>query len=328
MGKVRRKINEHLPLDNRTRKKLQRFYESGFSAYGSATNLAKASGLPLNLVKEFLHSKESYNLYHNATRKFKRQSVFAKHINDIWCMDLAFVEKLCNENNGIKYLLVCVDVFSRYIYVQPMKNKYATTTRDAFKKVIATAGLKKNVKNIPNSVWVDKGTEFAGEFKRFCVDKGITVYNTFSETKAAFAERAIRSLKRVLYRFMEEKRTYTYIHHLQDFVKTLNGRVNRSIGKAPSKVVNSDAIVIHHLSTNKKKLIKNKQPKFKVGDRVHISKPDLPFRKGYKPQFTRETFIINQIKSLKPVVTYEIKDLNGEIIHGKFYEAELILTLV
>ena len=60
-------------------------------------------------------------------------------------------------------------------------------------------------KNRPKKFWVDQGTEFAGDFKKFCVDEGIHVYSTMSETKTIFAERAIRSLKKILYRKMEDQ---------------------------------------------------------------------------------------------------------------------------
>ena len=66
-----------------------------------------------------------------------------------------------------------------------------------------------------------------------------------------------------------------------------------------------------------------KKPAFKIGDRVRISKYDLPFRKGYKPQFTRDVFEIVAIATRKPP-TYTIKDEQGEVIQGKFYQKELI----
>ena len=66
-----------------------------------------------------------------------------------------------------------------------------------------------------------------------------------------------------------------------------------------------------------------RKPKFKVGDRVRVSKYDLPFRKGYKPQFTRKVFEIVAITTRKPP-TYTIKDEQGEVIQGKFYQKELI----
>ena len=311
-------------IDKRTKKKLDRAYGKGYSGYGSVANLTKSTGLPLKTVKNYLHSKDSYTLYRNATRKFKRLKVYARYINDIWCMDLAFVDKLSSENRGIKYFLVSVDIFSRFVRVEPMKNKYSTTTKEAFLRMLRSS-QKKHTPQKPNVLWVDQGTEFGGEFKKMCNEKRIHIYHTHSDTKAAFAERAIRSLKRILYRYMEENNTYSYINQLQDFVNTMNNRVNRSIGMSPSHVTNADAIKLHHL--NSKVTTKVKRPKFEIGDQVHISKYDIAFRKGYKPQFTRETFIINRITSLKPVVTYELRDLAGETIQGKFYEPELILTL-
>ena len=69
-----------------------------------------------------------------------------------------------------------------------------------------------------------------------------------------------------------------------------------------------------------------KKPAFKIGERVRISKYDLPFRKGFKPQFTREVFEIVAIATRKPT-TYTIKDEQGEVIQGKFYQTELIKVI-
>ena len=91
----------------------------------------------------------------------------------------------------MKYLLVCVDVFSCFVRVQPMKSKYSTDEVVAFKK-------KLRKKSMPAKVWVDQGTEFSGEFRKFCTDKKIKFYSTRSETKAAVAERAIKSLKNII----------------------------------------------------------------------------------------------------------------------------------
>ena len=68
------------------------------------------------------------------------------------------------------------------------------------------------------------------------------------------------------------------------------------------------------------------KPTFKIGDRVRISKYDLAFRKGYKPQFTREVFEIVAIATIKPP-TYAIKEERGEVIRGKFYQKELIKVI-
>ena len=106
-----------------------------------------------------------------------------------------------------------------------------------------------------------------------------------SETKAAFAERTIRSLKNILYCYMEDN-GYKYIHKLTQFVTTLIFRRNCSIDLIPKNVKNSDFLSILY----SKPLREFRKPKFKVGDRVRISKYEMPFRKGYKPQFTEKGF--------------------------------------
>ena len=263
----------------------------------------------------FLYRKNSYTKFRRAIRHFKRLPAFAKRINEIWCLDLAFMDKLSEFNSGVKYLLICVDVFSRLVRVQSMKSKYASDAVAAFKKM-----LRKNTK--PDRVWVDQGTEFGGEFKNFCKSRNIKIYSTRSETKAAVAERAIRSLKNIIYRYMEENGD-KYVHKMDSFVNTMNTRVNRSIGKSPKNVKNSDFLSIFY----KNPIIEYKKPRFRIGDKVRISKYDIPFRKGYKSQFTSEIFEIVKIATLKPP-TYNLHGEQGDEILSKCYEQELAKCII
>ena len=96
-----------------------------------------------------------------------------------------------------------------------------------------------------------------------------------SEIKAAFADRTIRSLKNILYRYMEDF-GYKYLHELHQFSTNLNSRRNSSIDMRPNTVTNCDFMSILY----SKPLREYKKPTFKTGDRVRISKYDLPFRKG------------------------------------------------
>ena len=174
-------------------------------------------------------------------------------------------------------------------------------------------------KNWPKKNCLDKGTEFAGEFKKLCEAEGIQIYSTMSETKAA--ERTIRSLKNILYRYMEDNGD-KYFHKLIQFVTTLISRRNCSIDLIPKNVKNSDFLSILY----SKPLREFRKPKFKVGDRVRISTYDLPFRKGYKPQFSKGVFEIVAISSKKPP-RYTIKDEQNETIRGKIYQKELIKVI-
>ena len=94
---------------------------------------------------------------------------------------------MAKKNNGVKYLLVRQDLFERSVKSKGMKTKNSQKTVKTFSSMIIKS-------NRPNNIWVDKGTEFAGTFKKFCTAEGIQVYSTGSETKTVFAERTLRSL--------------------------------------------------------------------------------------------------------------------------------------
>ena len=259
----------------------------------------------------FTFKETSYTRFTQATRKFKKMRACARFKNEIWCMDLAYVVKMAKDNNGVKYLLVRQGLFDRTVDAKGMKTQDSRETVKNFSKMITKKlDRKKN--------WVDQGTEFAGDFKKFCGAEGIEIYSTMSQTNAAFAERTIRSLKNIFYRYMEDYE-YNYIHKFPDFIATRISINNRSIEMKPNHVENSDFMSIIY----SKPLRENRKPKVGIGDKVRISKYNLPFRKGYKPQFTQEIFEIVTIATKKPP-TYTIKDEQEEFLRGKFYEKELI----
>ena len=101
--------------------RLNRLYSRGRALYGSIQNLSKASGLSKKKVEKFLQTKTSYTKFGPPIRCFRILQAFSKYINEIWCMDLAFVDKLACQNMGVKYLLVALDIFSRFVRVQTMK---------------------------------------------------------------------------------------------------------------------------------------------------------------------------------------------------------------
>ena len=185
---------------------LQRLYTQGATAYSSVPNLAEASRLPVSKLRRFLYSKASYTEFTLATRKFKRMRAFSRFRIEIWCMDLAYVDKLAKEKNGVKYLLVRQNLFDRTVNANGLKTKDFQKTVKAFSSMITK-------KNQPKKISVHKGTEIAGAFKKFCAAEGRRVYSTMSETKAVFAERTIRSIKNILYRCMEDF-GYKNIHKL------------------------------------------------------------------------------------------------------------------
>ena len=165
-AKVSRKgLEPQLVTKRRNRKKngtlttteiklLESKYTRGIAAFGSEKNLQKSTNLKLRKNRKYLETKNAHTKHRKYQKKFPKLKVFAYDINEIWSLDLAHVDKLSEYNRGVSYLLVAVDCLSRYLRVEPLKSKYATTTAEAFKKMI------KNKQ--PEKVWVDAGTEFKG----------------------------------------------------------------------------------------------------------------------------------------------------------------------
>ena len=133
-----------------------------------------------------------------------------------------------------------------------------------------------------------------------------------SATKAAGIEREVRSMKKALYRYVDDH-GQKCIQKLSQFLSFLKSTKKCSIDRIPRNVKIPEFCPFG-TGNNHKNLEK---PKFKSGDRVRISKYDLPFRKGYKPQFTKEIFETFTIPSKKPP-TYTIKDGQVKIKSGIF----------
>ena len=119
-----------------------------------------------------------------------------------------------------------------------------------------------------------------------------------------------------------EDNGYKQNDNLTQFATTLNSRRNCLIDLIPNNVMISDFLSILYI----KPLREFRKPKFEIGDKVRIWKYNLPFRKGYKPQITKEVFEIVAISSRKPP-TYTIKDEQDEIIRGKLYQKKLMKVI-
>ena len=115
---------------------MQGLYRQAAAAYGSVRNLAKTSRLSVSKVRQFLQSKASYTKFTFATRTFERMTAFVRFRNEIWCTDLAYVDKLATENNGVKYLLVRQQLFDRTVNANEMKTKVSQEIVKAFSSMI------------------------------------------------------------------------------------------------------------------------------------------------------------------------------------------------
>ena len=169
------------------------------------------------------------------------------------------MQSLSKCNKGIKYLLRVVDLFSKYAWVVPLKDKRRISIVNAFQKIISK-GLK------PSKIWVDQGGEFYNNlFKRFLKINNIEMYSTYNKGKSVVAERFIRTLKNKIFKHMTAISKNVYFDVLDDIVNKYNSTVHRSIKMKPIDVT-PNFYAEYNEDSNKK------DPTFKVGDHVRISK--------------------------------------------------------
>ena len=242
--------------------------------------------------KELANNKENVQLANKLhkpiIRKVNKRKVYSSFKDNIWGVDLANMQLLSKFNKGFRFLLCVIDIFSKYAWVIPLKDKKAISIVNAFQIILKESNSK------PNKIWVDKGREFYNtSFKKWLKDNNIEMYSTNNDRKSVIAERFIRTLKNKIYKYMTSVSKNVYIDKLDDIVKKYNNTYHTSIKIKPVDVKDNTYIDF-------KKEVNDKNPKFKIGDHVRISKYNNIFNKGYMPNWSEEIFIIKKIKNTVP----------------------------
>ena len=227
------------------------------------------------------------------------------------------MQSLGKYNKGIKHLLCTIDLFSKYAWVVPLKDKKGINIVNTFQKIIWKSGeAESEGRRKPTKIWVHQDDEFYSKIlKRLLKIIGNEMYSKCSKGKSVVAERFIRTLKNKTLKHMTAASKNAYFDVLNDIVNKYNNTVHRTIKMKPIDVT-SDSCAEYSEDFNENK------PKFKVGDHVRISKYKNIFAKEYTQNWSEEVFIITKIKDTVPR-TCMISDLNGEPIAGSFYEKEL-----
>ena len=270
---------------------------------GSGINTIKSSS---SILADELHKP--------IIKKVKKRQVYSQFKDNIWGVDLADMQSLSRKNKGIIYLLCVIDLYSKYAFVIQLKDKKGISILNAFDKIIGQYNKK------PNKIWVDQGGEFYNNiFKKRLSDNDIIMYSTYNEGKSVVAERFIRPLKSKLYKHMTAISKNVYYDVLDDVVNKYNNTKHSTIKIKPTDVKDNNNKRVYIDEHNEKR------SRFKVGDRVRISKFKNRFAKGYTPNWSKEIFIVDKTNDTGPY-TYNLKDLNDEEIIGSFYDQELQKT--
>lgn len=267
------------------------------------------------IVKEWLHRQNVYTLHKPIRHNFPTRRVIVSSVDDQWQADLVDMQKYKTQNENINYILTVMDIFSKYAWAIPIKKKTGNDIAEAFQNIFK--------ERIPRKIHTDKGLEFINKPTQELFKKHrIHWFATENETKAQVVERFNRTLKSRMWKYFTQNKTKKWIDILPNLVQNYNTSFHRSIKMTPEQgsLTENSKIVYGNLFPPIE--AKSKKEKFKLGDRVRISRKYKDFRKGYLPNFTEEIFKISKVLKTDPI-TYKIKDMNNEEIIGSFYEQEM-----
>ena len=302
--------------------------------------------IKLSQVKDYLQGQDSFTLHGNIRRKYLKRSVYVSEPGELLSADLGDFQALKEYNEGVAYLLVVIDCFSRKLNVAAIKDKKGSTVAKALDTILSQ---DEPLGNVATSLWTDQGTEFYNKSTlAVCRKYNIKLYSTYNRgTKAVYAERVIKTLKSKIHRTLTHYKSKNYIQFLERIVDSYNASPHRGLlGETPDRV---------HTMTHRGK-IENLaddmyEQKFKnfgsslykenalpttisignkaitTGDYVRIIADviDSAFIKSYEQVYTLEVFQIDAI-ILDTPPTYRLKDLSGEAILGTLYAQELKLV--
>ena len=271
-------------------------------------------------IKQWLQDQEAYSLTRRARRTFPRARVIVNGIDSMWDMDLMDMVSLASQNDNYKYVLVAIDIFSRFVHCQPIQTKKGEDVVLALQHILA--GPRK-----PETVRTDRGMEFRSQnVNKYLKSQGIHhIYAFNTETKANYAERVIQTLKHKLYRYLLKHNTKRYVDILQKTVKSYNQTHHRSLGTTPSSITKDK----EGESRLQQYLLRKKTPErlkkyiYKVGQSVRISHIRHVFDRQVSQKWSGELFIIDKRFKREGIPIYKLRDWSGEDIEGSFYESEL-----
>lgn len=292
------------------------------AGYAGAPNLIQTADekkIPRDKVINWLRAQDTYTLHKPIRRRFPRRHYAVDNIDDVWEADLVDLRSLKDDNDGMVYLLVVIDVLSKYVWIEPLRTKTCAAVTEGFKRILDRS-------NSRTPVWLqtDKGKEFVGSvLQGFLTTRGIRFRVARSpDVKAAIVERFNRTLKERMWRYFTHKNTRRYIDVLQALVQGYNSTKHSTTKMQPSIVTLHNASIAR---SNMEKRFKQciRVAKYKVGELVRISKAKTAFEKGYEVRWSEEIFKIHRILTNRQPPVYELADLHDEVIDGFFYEEEI-----
>ena len=292
---------------------------SNVAAYGGVERLQRATHAARRETQDWLRTQRTCTLHKPARKRYNTRPYRTAGIDQQWQADLVEMIPYARVNQNYRYLLTIIDLFSRYAWAIPIRDKTGRSVTAAFRLVFAQGRR-------PQRLQTDDGREFDNRHVQHLLNiQNIRFFTVKSQFKAAVVERFNRTLKTKMWRHFTRTGSYQWTRILPDLMMAYNASVHRSLGVAPINVTNENE---HELWLKQERTdpqnvtSRNPQTIFRVGDQVRVSVAKGAFAKGYLPNWTEHIYTVSVRLDTEPT-QYKLTDYNNEEIKGSFYAAEL-----
>ena len=240
----------------------------------------KNRGITMKQVKEFIEKQEAHQLFQKP-KSVNYFPIFANHKNEIFQADIMDVSNISGANKNVKYLLTCIDVYSRFAYVIPMTNKESSTVTDAMKNIID--------EEKPEIITTDIGSEYISQnFEKLLKTEGIQHVKVPKDDhkRLAIIDRFIRTLRSKIEKYLVMYNTTKYIDVLPKLVESYNTGYHSGIKKIPEEVEDTDKD-IDQMLLEKYQKAKQTEIKYEVGQKVRHLLNLNRFEKKTAPRWSK-----------------------------------------
>ena len=277
-----------------------------------------------DLNKKQIEDSFQRNDIYTRFRQFKKAKIHNPVIvykkRDQFQADVCYFNRkeFIQSSNGYKYLLIFIDVWSKYTWVYPIKTITGREVASCMEELFKV--------ECPKNLCTDAGAEFLNKYVKQIVTKfKVKHYIARNRTKAQTAERFILTLQRLIYQMCRFYNTNDWVWVLPTALKIYLNRKHRSIKMSPFQAeMAKHQKLLESIHKDRIRKVSKKKPKFKKGDTVRISLLRTKFTRGYHQYFTTEIWKIKKVFSNLQIPRYKVQDEHNNELMQILNENEII----
>lgn len=308
-------------------------HEGSYGGVNKLYQAVKDLGYTKKQVKDWLLKDDNYSIYKPVNRNIPRPRVIVSAINQQWGADTLNMKRYHKYNKGFNYILVLIDVFTRFCWTVALQTLTGSEMKSALESVMKSEK--------PLKLRTDSGSEFKSWIVQDYL-KSINVHHFFTtnEVKENFTERLNQTLRKKLERIFHKQKTNVWWKYLEAVTHSYNKTYHSTIKMSPVQArEKKDWVLLWKNQYEKKERLKKIKPppkpsqaqtlyKFESGDRVRLSRFKSAFERAYDQKWSDEIYTIIMREMNQGIPQYQLKSWDNEIISGKFYEQQLQKVIV